>query len=72
MTYKLILNFNEKNEKVVYFDRLTKKKADIITDARSYILLAYQNHLGCYVAVDYKLTEENKAIFNKSPRSYCY
>lgn len=72
MNYKLILDFNEPSEKILYFDKLTKKKADMITDAKSYILLTYQNYLGCYIITDYKLSEDKKKVFNKSPRSYCY
>lgn len=70
--WKLIINFGEKDEKTIYFDRLTYKKADIITDAKSYVLLAYESYLACYMAVDYRLTEDKKKLFNSNPRRYCY
>ena len=70
--WKLIINFGEKDEETIYFDRLTHKKADIITDTKSYVLLAYENYLACYMAVDYRLTEDKKKLFNSNPKKYCY
>lgn len=69
--YKLIENIGYKNEKEIYFDRLTCKKLEHLKDLYSYVLLFYSDVLKCYVSFDFKVTEYQRLLFDNNVASYC-
>lgn len=69
--YKLIENIGYKNEKIVYFDRLTLKKVNNLKSLYAYVLLWYSDILKCYVPFDFKVNEYQKALYENNIGKYC-
>lgn len=73
--YKLILNFNEKNECILYFKKITKSKIDLMLKNNNYILLTYNDFMKKYIYIDFKLdykTNDKIDYFNNNIEKYCY
>lgn len=69
--YKLIENIGYKNENIIYFDRLTLKKANNLKSLYAYVLLWYSDILKCYVPFDFKVNEYQKALYENMIDYYC-
>ena len=69
--YKLILNFTMENEKIIYFDKITRKKLELIANSDSYILLSRDNYYKIFYPIDFRVSEEMQRIFNEDSRFYC-
>ena len=69
--YKLIENIGYKNEKQVYFDRLTTKKCNELKELYSYVLLYYSDFLKAYLPFDFKVNEYQKALYENNINKYC-
>lgn len=69
--YKLILNFTLEDEKIIYFDRITRKKLKLMEKSKSFILLARDHYYRIFLPIDSKVTEEMKKIYNEEPKFYC-
>lgn len=67
--FKLIYNFNEKNQGVIYFSRFTHKIMQLLKE--NYVLLGFDDFFKCYMAFDFKLSDANKEVFNKNCAFYC-
>ena len=69
--YKLIENIGYKNENIIYFDRLTLKKANNLKSLHAYVLLWYSDILKCYLPFDFKVNEYQKALYENMTGYYC-
>ena len=69
--YKLILNFTMENEKIIYFDRITRKKLELMNNSDSFILLYRDNYYKVFFPIDSRVSEEIKKIFNEDSHFYC-
>ena len=69
--YKLITNLGYKNENIIYFDRLTLKKANNLKSLWAYVLLWYDDKLQYYLPFDFKVNEYQKALFENNINNYC-
>jgi hypothetical protein len=69
--YKLIENIGYKNENIIYFDRLTLKKANNLKRLNAHVLLWYSDILKCYVPFDFKVNEYQKALYENMIDYYC-
>ena len=69
--YKLILNFTLKDEKIIYFDRITRKKLKLMEKSKAFILFYRDKYYRIYVPIDSKVSKEMKKIFNEEPKFYC-
>lgn len=70
--YKLIQNLGTENERIKYFDRLTRQREREIMESESYALLVYNEFLKAYMGIDYKLKESQREFFNANIERYCY
>lgn len=69
--YKLILNFTLDDEKIIYFDKITRKKIKLMEKSKFFILLSRDNYYKIFLPIDSKVSEEMKKIFNEEPKFYC-
>lgn len=69
--YKLIENIGYKNEKEVYFDRLTSNKMEHLKGLYSYVLLFYSDILKCYLPFEFKVNVYQKALYESNMKEYC-
>lgn len=70
--YKAILNIGYKNERIVYFDKLTQKRLQELRREYNYILLYYNKNTKCYLCCDRSLTlnEYQVALFYELAKEY--
>lgn len=69
--YKLILNFTLDDEKIIYFDRITRKKLKLMDKSKAFILFSRDNYYRIFLPIDSKVSEEMKKIYNEEPKFYC-
>lgn len=69
--YKIILNIGYKNERIIYFDRLTKNRIKELKNAYSYVMLYYDKFFKKYLCFDSKTTNEQMLLFNNCLDYYC-
>ena len=69
--YKLIENIGYKNEDIIYFDRLTLKRANNLKSLYAYVLLWYSDILKYYVPFDFKVNEYQKSLYENNISKYC-
>lgn len=69
--YKLIINFTMENEKIIYFDRITRKKLKLMDNCDSYILLSRDNYYKIFFPIDSRVSEEMRKVFNEDSHFYC-
>ena len=69
--YKLIENIGYKNEKEVYFDRLTVKRCRELKDLYAYVLLSYSDILKAYMPFDFRVNEYQKQLYESNMNYYC-
>jgi len=73
--YKAILNIGYKDEKVIFFDRLTSKKVQNLMQEKNYILLYYSDFMQKYMTSVFdkssKITEYQIMLFNSNLSYYC-
>ena len=69
--YKLILNFTLKDEKIIFFDRLTRKKLKLMDKSKAFILFYRDKYYRIYLPIDSKVSEEMKKIFYEESSFYC-
>lgn len=68
--YKLILNFTMENEKIIYFDRITRKKLKLMQKSDNFILFYRDKYYKLFLPIDSKVNDEIKLIYNDDPRYY--
>lgn len=71
--YKAILNIGYKDEKAIFFDRLTSKKLNELRQEKHYILMYYSDKINKYLVFDrsLKITEYQLNLFNNNVQYYC-
>ena len=70
--YKLIINFNERNQETFYFGKFTSEKMQLLKVLKdNYVLLYFDKILQCYVVWEHTLTEDKKEAFNQNCCIYC-
>ena len=68
--YKLILNFTMENEKIIYFDRLTRKKLKLMQKSNNFILFWSDKYYKLYLPIDCKISNELKLLYGNNPYFY--
>ena len=70
--YKLILNIGQNDETILYFERLTTQKIDLLKNCISYVLMYYDNFFKKYIKFDFKANKEEQIIFNDNLDIYTH
>lgn len=68
--YKLIINFTMENEKIIYFDRITRKKLKLMQKSDNFILFWRDKYYKLFLPIDSKVNDKIKLIYNDDPRYY--
>ena len=68
--YKLILNFTLDDEKIIYFDKITRKKLKLMQKSTNYILFWRDKYFKLYLPFDYKISNELKLLYGNNSRYY--
>ena len=69
--YKLIRNIGYKQEDIMYFNRLTIKKAKELKGLYSYVLLFYSDNIQAYIPFDFKVNDYQRQLYESNIKEYC-